>query len=399
MKEPASLTTHQMTILILFVINYAAFCEDNIYLSHSPIVRPFLKGVGTFAGWLAPYLYYKEPDYLLDRMWDMVRRVTGTVFGFILEFLWEIFIVVVPALFDRVYYFVNKEIIVVFSYFCGDTNTINIMAVSKKVLERMCPSHFEDAYINNNKKVLSEYMDYAKSVCGKLLQSQTFRNISNRENIIEEASNDAILYLHKKLEKYDPEKGAFSSYFYTEIGWSLQNVLSRYGYHGIVDLLSEQPDICEPEPRSSYVFSKEMIPYIRKWAEKLPDLKKRVLMARWGFAIRPELSVPGEIESTYGYATKLAQELAKSGEIDEKDIDKKANSIKSMLNDILKELRKELPKITGLRPSEIRENLYELIVTTKEKVMEKNVRDLITNLDANTLSDDEAAWLFALLFA
>lgn len=122
-------------------------------------------------------------------------------------------------------------------------------------------------------------------------------------------------------------------------------------------------------------------------------------MARWGFAIRPELSVPGEIESTYGYATKLAQELAKSGEIDEKDIDKKANSIKSMLNDILKELRKELPKITGLRPSEIRENLYELIVTTKEKVMEKNVRDLITILDANTLSDDEAAWLFALLFA
>ena len=122
-------------------------------------------------------------------------------------------------------------------------------------------------------------------------------------------------------------------------------------------------------------------------------------MARWGFAIRPELSVPGEIESTYGYATKLAQELAKSGEIDEKDIDKKANSIKSMLNDILKELRKELPKITGLRPSEIRENLYELIVTTKEKVMEKNVRDLITNLDASTLSDDEAAWLFALLFA
>lgn len=80
------------------VINYAAFCEDNIYLSHSPIVRPFLKGVGTFAGWLAPYLYYKEPDYLLDRMLDMVRRVTGTVFGFILEFLWEIFIVVVPAL-------------------------------------------------------------------------------------------------------------------------------------------------------------------------------------------------------------------------------------------------------------------------------------------------------------
>lgn len=272
------------------------------------------------------------------------------------------------------------------------------MAVSKKVLERMCPSHFEDAYINNN-KVLSEYMDYAKSVCGKLLQSQTFRNISNRENIIEEASDDAILYLHKKLEKYDPEKGAFSSYFYTEIGWSLQNVLSRYGYHGIVDLLSEQPDICEPEPRSSYVFSKEMIPYIRKWAEKLPDFKKRVFMARWGFAIRPELSVPGEIESTYGYATKLAQELAKSGEIDEKDIDKKANSIKSMLNDILKELRKELPKITGLRPSEIRENLYELIVTTKEKAMEKNVRDLITNLDANTLSDDEAAWLFALLFA
>lgn len=287
----------------------------------------------------------------------------------------------------------------IFSYFCGDTNTINIMAVSKIVLERMCPSHFEDAYINNNKKVLSEYMDYAKSVCGKLLQSQTFRNISNRENIIEEASDDAILYLHEKLEKYDPEKGAFSSYFYTEIGWSLQNVLSRYGYHGIVDLLSEQPDICEPEPRSSYVFSKEMIPYIRKWAEKLPDFKKRVFMARWGFAIRPELSVPGEIESTYGYATKLAQELAKSGEIDEKDIDKKANSIKSMLNDILKELRKELPKITGLRPSEIRENLYELIVTTKEKAMEKNVRDLITNLDANTLSDDEAAWLFALLFA
>ena len=72
---------------------------------------------------------------------------------------------------------------------------------------------------------------------------------------------------------------------------------------------------------------------------------------------------------------------------------------KNLLNDILKELRKELPKITGLRPSEIRENLYELIVTTKEKVMEKNVRDLITNLDANTLSDDEAAWLFALLFA
>ena len=98
------------------------------------------------------------------------------------------------------------------------------MAVSKIVLERMCPSHFEDAYINNN---LSEYMDYAKSVCGKLLQSQTFRNISNRENIIEEASDDAILYLHEKLEKYDPEKGAFSSYFYTEIGWSLQNVLSR----------------------------------------------------------------------------------------------------------------------------------------------------------------------------
>lgn len=174
------------------------------------------------------------------------------------------------------------------------------MAVSKIVLERMCPSHFEDAYINNN---LSEYMDYAKSVCGKLLQSQTFRNISNRENIIEEASDDAILYLHEKLEKYDPEKGAFSSYFYTEIGWSLQNVLSRYGYHGIVDLLSEQPDICEPEPRSSYVFSKEMIPYIRKWAEKLPDFKKRVFMARWGFAIRPELSVPGEIESTAGPRT------------------------------------------------------------------------------------------------
>ena len=70
-----------------------------------------------------------------------------------------------------------------------------------------------------------------------------------------------------------------------------------------------------------------------------------------------------------------------------------------MLNEILKELRKELPEITGLSPREIRENLYELIVPAKETVMEKNVRDLITNLDANTLSDDEAAWLFALLFA
>ena len=273
------------------------------------------------------------------------------------------------------------------------------MAVDKKVLERMCPSDFEDAYINNDEKVLSEYMDYAKSVCGKLLQSQTLWNIPDRDNIIEEASHDAILYLHKKLEEYDPEKGAFSSYFYTGIGWSLHNVLSKYGYHGIVDFLSEQPDICEPEPRSSYVFSKEMIPYIRKWAENLPKLKKRILMARWGFAIRPELSVPGEDESTYGYAKKLARELAKSGKIDEKDIDKKANSFKSMLNEILKELRKELPEITGLSPREIRENLYELIVPAKETVMEKNVRDLITNLDANTLSDDEAAWLFALLFA
>ena len=273
------------------------------------------------------------------------------------------------------------------------------MAVGKKVLERMCPTDFEDAYINNNEKVLSEYIDYAKSVCGKLLQSQTLRNIPDRENIIEEASYDAILYLHKKLEEYDPEKGAFSSYFYTGIGWSLQNVLSRYGYHRIVDLLSEQQDVQESEPTSREIFSKEMIPYIRKWAEKLPQLKKRILMARWGFAIWPELSVPGEDESTYGYALKLARELAKNGDIDEKDIDKKANAIRSMLNDILQELRKELPKLTGLRPREIHENLYELIVQTKEKVMEKNVRDLITNLDANTLSDDEAAWLFALLFA
>ena len=80
------------------VINYAAFCEDNIYLSHSPIVRPFLKGVGSFAGWLAPYLYYKEPNYLFYRMWDMIKDVSRTIFVFILEFLWEIFIVVVPAL-------------------------------------------------------------------------------------------------------------------------------------------------------------------------------------------------------------------------------------------------------------------------------------------------------------
>ncbi len=273
------------------------------------------------------------------------------------------------------------------------------MAVGKKVLERMCPSDFEEAYINNNEKVLSEYMDYAKSVCGKLLQSQTLRNISDRGNIIEEASHDAILYLHKKLEEYDPEKGAFSSYFYTEIGWSLQNALSRYGYHGIVDLLSEQQDVQESEPTSSEIFSKEMIPYIRKWAENLEDDKKMIFMARWGFAIRPELSVPGENDSKYGYAKKLARELAKSGKIDVKDIDKKANSIKSMLNEILKNLRENFSDITGLRPREIRENLCELIVLTKEKVMEKNVRDLIINLDANTLSDDEAAWLFALLFA
>lgn len=80
------------------VINYATFCEDNIYLSHPPIVRPFLKGVGAFAGWLAPYLYYKEPDYLFGRLLDMIKDVLRTIFGFILEFLWEIFIVVVPAL-------------------------------------------------------------------------------------------------------------------------------------------------------------------------------------------------------------------------------------------------------------------------------------------------------------
>lgn len=142
-----------------------------------------------------------------------------------------------------------------------------------------------------------------------------------------------------------------------------------------------------------------MIPYIRKWAEKLPDYKKRILQAAWGFAIWPELSVPGENDSKYGYAKKLASELAREGKIDVKDIDKEANAIKSMLNEIFKELRKEFPEITGLSPREFHENFYELIVPTKEKATEKNVRDLILNLDANTLSDDEAAWLFALLFA
>lgn len=273
------------------------------------------------------------------------------------------------------------------------------MAVSKKVPEQMCPSDFENAYINNDEKGLRKYQDYARRVCGKLLQSQTLRDVSDRDNLIEEASHDAILYLHNKLEEYDPEEGSFSSYFYNPVVWSLKNVLRRYGYHSIDDLLSEQQDIPEPEPTSREIFSKDMIPYIRKWAEKLSPLKKRILMARWGFVIWPELSVPGEDESTYGYATKLARELAKNGEIDEKDIEKEANAIKSRLNEILKELRKELPKITGLRPREIRDNFYELIVPTKEKVMEKNVYDLILNLDANTLSDDEAAWLFALLFA
>lgn len=80
------------------VINYAALCEDRIYLAHPPIVRPFLKCVGAVAGWLAPYLYYKEPDYLLDRMWNMLKLVSKTIFGFILEFFWEIFIVVGPAI-------------------------------------------------------------------------------------------------------------------------------------------------------------------------------------------------------------------------------------------------------------------------------------------------------------
>lgn len=80
------------------VINCAAFCEDYIYHTHPPIVHPFLKCVETVARWLAPYLYYKEPDYLFDRIWGLIKGVLRTIFGFILEFLWEILIVVVPAL-------------------------------------------------------------------------------------------------------------------------------------------------------------------------------------------------------------------------------------------------------------------------------------------------------------
>lgn len=273
------------------------------------------------------------------------------------------------------------------------------MAVSYVDLRSMSPSDFKNAYNNRDEKGLRKYLDYARSVCGKLLQSTKLFNVPDRDNLIKEASHDAILHLHQKLEEYDPEKGSFSSFFYNPIVWSLQNVLSRYGYHGRVDLMPEQQDIPGPEPTSRETFSRDMIPYIREWAEKLSPFKKRILMARWGFAIWPELSVPGEDESTYGYARELARELAREGKIDVKDIDKEANAIKSMLNEILNELRKELPDITGLRPREIRENIYELIVQTKEKATEKNVRDLILNLDANTLSDDEAAWLFALLFA
>lgn len=279
----------------------------------------------------------------------------------------------------------------------------NERARLKQVLKNeMSAPDFKRAYEEDHDRLEMVYMNYARIICYEKLMGYKQMDAKLALIIEKDAADRAVESMYNKyLEKFDPEKGAaFPSYFHTAVSkYAFNECLREHARTGLCDETSQAGlgQICDesPEEAQRTSFNNRVITAICRIVSEMSPLQKRILEARCGGCI-PSADAVARVESdlvesksgsSYGWSVRLSQELANEG----KTVSPAALR-QRLSQDILPEIKALLPRQMGLSRTEIRDNMHCFIPGEDEACR------LLDQLDLNSLSDDDVAWLVSHLF-
>jgi len=303
--------------------------------------------------------------------------------------------------------------------------------LSKEEVKEMSSEEFRKAYEGGDSKTLEKYYVLAMLECFKKVPAKH----PDHDAIIEEIAEESVVKMYEKLDEYEEEKSPFNYYFKGRVEFCRLEAFKQYGleiaqskkggesedeeetstvvssrrrivldsdraYDGDDEEDNDIADISNPDSYTNpdapmpAKFSKSMMPLIRGFAENfLDDIEKRIFCKGWGYAYMPDaLSDEEYDENHYGYAKRLSEEFAKEG------IYLTPDDIKKKLYQILQRVKKYLVKKTGISESEFKDNMRMFLIVDEKESAKDNVANVLAGLDVDTLSGDEAAWLFMQFF-
>lgn len=78
--------------------NYASLCEELILLGYGPVRKFFMRSLIRIEAWLVEYSYYKEPNYILGKIWRKIKKFPKAFATGMGEVLWELLIIFILCL-------------------------------------------------------------------------------------------------------------------------------------------------------------------------------------------------------------------------------------------------------------------------------------------------------------